>query len=132
MRRDSEWVIRGDASKHYPQKVAKMASAPRSISSRFVELREVFHLVWAQADRFVRARLAAVLAMVIIASIITALGPVALKLVVDGFTGQAEGIPVAPFLLIGLYVLSQWLARTLGPPRRLPYPPPPPPTSSTF
>jgi hypothetical protein len=52
-------------------------------------LREVFHLVWSDADRFVRVRLANVLALVITASILTALGPVALKLVVHGFT---EGV----------------------------------------
>jgi ABC-type transport system involved in Fe-S cluster assembly, permease and ATPase components len=43
---------------------------------------------------------------------LTALGPVALKFVVDGFTGQASGPTVPVFLLIGLYILSQWLARS--------------------
>jgi ABC-type transport system involved in Fe-S cluster assembly fused permease/ATPase subunit len=59
----------------------------------------------------------------------TALGPVALKLIVDGFTGQRHLAPGAGSLvsglsiaaLIGLYVLSQWLARTVGEIRGLVY-----------
>lgn len=59
-------------------------------------------------------RLAAALLLVIVASALTGLGPVALKLVVDRFAGtvKASALPVA--LLIGLYVLSQWLARSVG------------------
>ncbi len=55
--------------------------------SGFSSLREVFYLVWTEASRFVKARLTAVLLLVVTASVLTALGPVALKLVVDGFTG---------------------------------------------
>ena len=84
-------------------------------------LREIFHLVWTEASRFVKVRLSVVLALVIIASVLTALGPVALKLVVDGFTGQTKGTSVSPLLLIGLYVLSQWLARAIGEIRGLIY-----------
>src|SRR6266403_5604574 len=59
--------------------------------------------------------------LVVTASVLMALGPVALKLVVDGFTGQTKGAPISPLLLIGLYVLSQWLARTVGEIRGLVY-----------
>jgi ATP-binding cassette subfamily B protein len=45
---------------------------------------------------------------------LTALGPVALKLVVDRFTAQAKGPAVSVAWLIGAYVLSQWLARSVG------------------
>lgn len=77
-------------------------------------LREVADLVWAEADHIVKIRLAAVLLLVVMASVLTALGPIALKLVVDGFTGPARNLSVTPFLLITLYVLSQWLARSVG------------------
>ena len=87
----------------------------------FGSLREVFYLVWTEASRFVKVRLIAVLALVVTASVLTALGPVALKLVVDGFTGQTKGTPISPLLLIGLYVLSQWLARAVGEIRGLIY-----------
>ncbi|HEY6922752.1 MAG TPA: ABC transporter transmembrane domain-containing protein, partial [Steroidobacteraceae bacterium] len=77
-------------------------------------LREVIALIWREADPFVKIRLAAALFLTIMASAMTGLGPVALKLVVDRFTGKAKvpAVPVA--LLIGLYVLSQWLARSVG------------------
>src|SRR6266403_5768030 len=52
--------------------------------------------------------------LVVTASVLMALGQVALKLIVDGFIGQTKGAPISPLLLIGLYVLSQWLARTVG------------------
>jgi ATP-binding cassette subfamily B protein len=71
-------------------------------------------IVWGDADRFVRRRLAAVLLLVITASVLTALGPLALKWLVDGFTGQALGRSVSPSILVGAYVLSQFLARAVG------------------
>lgn len=90
-------------------------------------LRAVLRLVWTDASRFVRFRLTAVLLLVIAAGILSALGPVALKLVVDDLTGQnhltgqSHGPRASPLLLIGLYVLSQWLARTSGEIRGLVY-----------
>src|ERR1700690_1749135 len=78
------------------------------------KLRSILHLVWSEASPFVKRRLLTVLILVITASILTALGPIALKLVVDGFTGQAKGSLVSPLLLIGLFVLSQFLARAVG------------------
>src|SRR3984957_20307658 len=83
-------------------------------------VREIVGIMWSDADRFVRRRLAAVLLLVMAASILTALGPLALKWLVDGFTGQARN-PVSPFILIGAYVLSQFLARTVGEVRGLVY-----------
>jgi ABC-type transport system involved in Fe-S cluster assembly fused permease/ATPase subunit len=59
--------------------------------------------------------------LIMAASAMTALGPVALKLVVDGFTGQGSGAGISAVTLIGLYVLSQWLARTVGEIRGLVY-----------
>jgi ABC-type transport system involved in Fe-S cluster assembly fused permease/ATPase subunit len=89
--------------------------------SRFGSLREVFHLVWTEASHFVKVRLGAVLALVVASSVLTALGPVALKLVVDGFTGQTTGKPRSTLVLLGLYVLSQWLVRAVSEIRGLVY-----------
>jgi ABC-type transport system involved in Fe-S cluster assembly fused permease/ATPase subunit len=82
--------------------------------------REIVSIIWSDADRFVRRRLAAVLLLVISASVLTALGPLALKWLVDGFTGQAR-TPLSPTLLVGAYVLSQFLARIAGEVRGLVY-----------
>jgi hypothetical protein len=41
-------------------------------------------LIWSDATRFVKVRLATILSLVITASILSAIGPVALKPVVDG------------------------------------------------
>jgi ABC-type transport system involved in Fe-S cluster assembly fused permease/ATPase subunit len=77
-------------------------------------LRDIVQLVWLQAGRFVRVRLTTVLLLVITASILTALGPVALKLVVDALAGQAPGTRVPLVLLLGAYALAQFLARAAG------------------
>lgn len=82
--------------------------------SRLGSLREVLALIWSEADRFVRIRLAAALLLTIITSALTGLGPVALKLVVDRFANDLKTSTVPVVLLIGLYVLSQWLARSVG------------------
>jgi ATP-binding cassette subfamily B protein len=84
-------------------------------------LREVVGLVWTQATPFVRRRLSAALLLLVIASVLTALGPVALKLVIDKFAGQSNGHAVSAVLLIGLYVLSQFLSRAIGEIRGLVY-----------
>ncbi len=84
-------------------------------------LPELLRLIWSDASSFVKVRLATVLSLVVTASILTALGPVALKLVVDVFTGKTGGKSLSPLLLIGLYVLSQWLARSIGELRGLIY-----------
>ena len=84
-------------------------------------LRELLRLVGSDATTFVKLRLTATLALVVVASILTALGPVALKALVDGFAGNAPGLSFAPLTLIGLYVLSQWLVRVTGEIRGLVY-----------
>jgi ATP-binding cassette subfamily B protein len=77
-------------------------------------LREVIALIWSEADRFVKFRLASALLLTLIASALIGLGPVALKLVVDRFAGAAKTSTVPLALVIGLYVLSQGLARSAG------------------
>ena len=76
-------------------------------------VREILGIIWSDAEPFVKRRLISVLLLVIAASVLTALGPLALKWLVDGFTGQVRNSP-SPFLFIGAYVLSQFLARTVG------------------
>ncbi|HVO45280.1 MAG TPA: ABC transporter ATP-binding protein [Steroidobacteraceae bacterium] len=82
-------------------------------------LRGVITLIWTDADGFVRLRLAGVVALVMAASAVTALGPVALKLVVDAFASGGRGTSVS--LLVFLYVLTQWFARIVGEIRGLLY-----------
>ncbi|MBX5462270.1 MAG: ABC transporter ATP-binding protein/permease [Steroidobacteraceae bacterium] len=77
-------------------------------------VREVAALIWVGATRFVKVRLGLALLIVAATSIVTALGPVALKFVVDGLTRQSAGEKVSLGLLLVLYILSHWLARALG------------------
>lgn len=86
-----------------------------STNRKLGALPEVVGLLWSQASRFVRARLLAVLLLVVTASVLTALGPIALKLVVDALAGQSRGgAPASLMLLLGAYVLAQFLARAAG------------------
>lgn len=89
--------------------------------ARVSQLREVLALLNREATAFVRWRLAWVLLLVAISAILAALGPVALKLLVDGFTKQGHPEAVSPILLVALYALSQWLARFAGEARGLLY-----------
>lgn len=77
-------------------------------------VREVAALIWVGATRFVKVRLGLALLIVAATSVVTALGPVALKFVVDGLTRQSAGEQVSLGLLLVLYILSHWLARALG------------------
>jgi ABC-type multidrug transport system fused ATPase/permease subunit len=83
-------------------------------------LREVIRLIRQDASGFVRIRLAGALVLILIASVLTGLGPVALQRLVDGFTGRTIG-PGYAVALIAAYVLSQWLARIIGEIRGLLY-----------
>jgi len=93
----------------------------QKVRNGMASLREVIALIWTDATGFVRLRLVVALLLIMAASAMTALGPVALKLVVDGFTGRASAVGISAVTLIGLYVLSQWLARTVGEIRGLVY-----------
>ena len=77
-------------------------------------LREVIRLVWSEAGRFVKVRLAAAVLLIIIASALTGLAPVALKVIVDRLTGEVKTSTVPFALLIGLYVLSPFLSRSVA------------------
>ncbi len=86
-------------------------------------IRELVGIIWSDSDRLVRRRLGAVVLLVIAASVLTALGPLALKRLVDGFTGQPMGNSLwsSSSILVSAYVLSQFLARAVGEVRGLVY-----------
>jgi len=85
------------------------------------QLREILILLGREITPFVRWRLAGVLLLVVISAILTAIGPVALKLLVDGFTRHGHGSAISPLLVVALYALSQCLARIAGVVRGLMY-----------
>lgn len=68
-----------------------------------------------EADRMVKARMAAALAMVLAVGVLAGLAPVALKIAIDGLEGEASPATyVTPVLLILAYVLCHFLARAVG------------------
>ncbi len=81
---------------------------------------EALKILYREASPFVRRKIALVLTLVVAAAVLNALGPVALKRIVDELTGQARHA-VSPLLLVALYVMSQWLARAAGELRMLIY-----------
>lgn len=80
----------------------------------FSRLREISVLINREATPFVRRRLVWILLLVLVSAMLTALGPLVLKHLVDEFTGHGHGEVVSPILLVALYALSQWLARVAG------------------
>lgn len=94
----------------------------RQFRDRFETVRAVFALIWLHTDRFVKVRLVMAIASLVLASVFTALGPVALKNVVDAIAGDGTtGTEVSITVLVVLYVLTQWLARGTGELRALLY-----------
>jgi ABC-type transport system involved in Fe-S cluster assembly fused permease/ATPase subunit len=89
--------------------------------SREPGIREVMRLVWREATPFVKRRLGSACLLVIGAAVLMAYCPVALKLIVDGFANPVGRVSHNPLLLVSLYVLSLWLARTAGEIRGLIY-----------
>jgi ABC-type transport system involved in Fe-S cluster assembly fused permease/ATPase subunit len=85
-------------------------SEPRQLAG----FREVARLFWSTASSYVRRRIGLALVLIVTSSAITALAPVALKFVVDGFTGHATIGGLSVLALVGLYILSQWLGRVIG------------------
>ena len=81
------------------------------MSARGTSVAQVLEILYREATPFVRRRLALVLGLVICAAVLTALGPIALKRIIDGFTAAPRSAAV---LLVALYALSQWLARAAG------------------
>src|SRR6266851_1043361 len=90
-------------------------------SARCQYFRDIYQVVWSDADRFVKAKLRIACALVVTASVLTALGPVPLKLIVDGFTSKGGGASAPPLALVLLFALSQFLVRALNELRGLIY-----------
>jgi ATP-binding cassette subfamily B protein len=92
-----------------------------STPSKSTALAAVLAFLWGQATPFVKARLGWALVLLMIAAAMTALGPVALQLIVDKLTGHSTSSWPSPLVLAALFALSQWLGRTTGEIRGLTY-----------
>jgi len=91
------------------------------LRTHYATIREVLSLVWSQASNFVKLRLLMSLLLLVVMSLMTALGPLALAHVVDSLSDKT-GSPEWPVALMAvLYVLSQWFARSIGEIRGLVY-----------
>lgn len=67
--------------------------------------------VWTRMDAAMKARLLLVLLLVVAASALTALTPIAMKWIVDAISRDAQGMATLAFVLIGAYVIGQWMMR---------------------
>jgi ABC-type transport system involved in Fe-S cluster assembly fused permease/ATPase subunit len=76
-------------------------------------VREILDLIASQTTPFVRRCAIMVLLLVLTPAALAPIGPVALKLIVDGLASQAIQ-SVSIVAAIALYVLSQWIARVSG------------------
>ena len=85
-----------------------------SSESALSSTRSLGAVIWRDTNAFVKIRIVIVLMLVVAAAILTALGPLALKQLVDSFSQPAIVASVGTYLLVGLYVLSQWLSRGAG------------------
>src|SRR5687767_2378567 len=90
-------------------------------AAKLASIRAVIGLIWLHTDRFVKVRLFLAVSSLVLASVFTALGPLALKSVVDAISGDSTGTEVSVTALVVLYVLTQWLARGTGELRALLY-----------
>jgi ABC-type transport system involved in Fe-S cluster assembly fused permease/ATPase subunit len=75
------------------------------------KLREVVAILFAEMTGFVKWRMVSQILLVMGASVLTGLGPVGLKYLVDGLTEHGDHRPVFPLVLVTLYVLALSLAR---------------------
>lgn len=91
----------------------------RSNESRF---RELVQLFGREATPFIKIRLTATLLLLVTSAVLAALGPVALKYLVDHLSvHEPHGAPSPLLLLVALYVACQWLARAVSEVRGLMY-----------
>ena len=61
----------------------------QKLLEKFASARAVIGLVWLHTDRFVKGRLLLAVGLLVLTSVLTSLGPVALKYVVDAIAGEA-------------------------------------------
>ena len=72
------------------------AGAESALSS----IRELVAVIWSDTNAFVKIRIGVVLTLVVVAAILTALGPLALKQLVDSFSQPAVVVGCRPPLLL--------------------------------
>jgi len=76
--------------------------------------REAVAFLWTEIDHSTKTRLALAIALVLASSLLAALAPVVLKVIVDDLTVAGERVlPFLVVLLVAAYAFSQWLARGL-------------------
>lgn len=85
-----------------------------SVRSALESIRSLGAIIWSETNAFVKIRIAVVLILVVAAAVLTALGPVALKRLVDSFSEPAAVAGIGTYLLVTFYVLSQFLSRSAG------------------
>ncbi|HET9394445.1 MAG TPA: ABC transporter transmembrane domain-containing protein, partial [Nitrospiraceae bacterium] len=93
----------------------------RQFTDKLASIQAALRLIWLHTDPFVKLRLVLAVSSLVLASVFTALGPVALKNVVDVLAGDSGGAEMSITVLVILYVLTQWLARGAGELRALLY-----------
>jgi ATP-binding cassette subfamily B protein len=86
-----------------------------------VTFREALRILWTEASGFARLRLGLALLLVTTAASLSALGPVALKMIVDALGPDAKTAAIGLGMLIAAYVASQWLSRVAADVRGLVY-----------
>src|SRR3954469_15195418 len=84
---------------------ARIGIMRQPFAEKLASVRAAFALIWLHTDRFVKVRLFMAVTSLVLASIFTALGPVALKNVVDAIAGGDNGAEVSITVLVILYVL---------------------------
>lgn len=98
-----------------------MSIMRQQLTDKLARLKAALALIWLHTDHFVKVRLSLAVSCLVLASVFTALGPVALKSVVDAIAGDDTGTETSIAALVILYVLAQWLARSTGELRALLY-----------
>lgn len=107
-------------------KTSESESAAHARAESLRSLREALRLLWSESDSYIRRRLGLALSLVIGYSALTALAPIAFAYLVDLFAGirvdlfadsrKSDGaVNIGlPVMLVGAYVLSQFLVRALS------------------
>lgn len=80
-----------------------------------------FRIIWSECGPFIKRRLLSVLVLVAAGAAVAGFSPIALKLLVDEIGGDGNGNSTSPFLVITLFVVSQFVARALVEIRTLVY-----------
>lgn len=71
-----------------------------------------FRLLWSESDRYAKARLSAALCLALVAGLLTAVAPVALKLLIDDLIKPGSGGALGgSILLLAAFVMAHWLTK---------------------